>query len=164
MFKAAKVFKNTIICLIILGMVGCGNREEQGTAPKPNPLNERKSPQEILANKDSDQAVETALTFYVSGIFLFHLHCRALPTTEQGLKSLVEKPKEYEGLWNGPYSELFNDPWGHPYQYKLVRNEPFPFDLRSLGPDGIESGDDIIASKLPSLRELAKGFNENTNW
>ena len=162
MFKAGKTFTAITLIVVFAGILGCGgNNEEQGINDHKKPVfSDRKSPEEILAGKDSDDAVATALTFYVSGLYLFKLHCRTLPTTEQGLNYLVEEPKELEGIWNGPYSKIFNDPWGHPYQYKLEPNDPFPFDLRSLGPDGVESDDDITASQLPSggIKELAKGF------
>jgi len=66
------------------------------------------------------------------------------PTTEQGIKALVEKPANLNS-WRGPYVKgLAKDPWSHPFVYKCpgVHN-PTSFDLSSLGPDGRESNDDI---------------------
>jgi general secretion pathway protein G len=50
------------------------------------------------------------------------------------------------GTWRGPYLEqgIPKDPWGNDYvyQYPGSRN-PHSYDLKSLGPDGTDSGDDI---------------------
>ncbi|YCM44563.1 type II secretion system protein GspG [Verrucomicrobiaceae bacterium 227] len=66
------------------------------------------------------------------------------PSEEQGLASLVKKPttpprprrwvQSLRGL------EALKDPWGNPYQYKLVDEKPV---ITSLGPDGEASDDDI---------------------
>ena len=57
-------------------------------------------------------------------------------------------PRSLDELTSGddPYIEgsLPNDPWGNPYQYNYPgTHKPFKFDLKSLGPDGVASGDDI---------------------
>jgi hypothetical protein len=57
------------------------------------------------------------------------------PSTEQGLRALVA-------------DDMFRDPpkdrWGHDYVYRFpVRAQGDSFDLFSLGPDGVESSDDI---------------------
>ena len=69
------------------------------------------------------------------------------PTTEQGLKALLEKssappaPKN----WKGPYLEQEPlDPWKKPYGYRYPgTHPPRDYDLYSFGPDGNESDDDI---------------------
>jgi len=46
--------------------------------------------------------------------------------------------------WNGPYvKRKLVDPWGNGYQYKYPSSHGKDYDLYSLGPDGIESNDDI---------------------
>ncbi len=71
------------------------------------------------------------------------------PTTEQGLKALLEKsrtapePKN----WKGPYMrkrEIPLDPWGNPYEYECPGKNSPDYDLISYGKDGKEggSGDD----------------------
>ncbi len=61
------------------------------------------------------------------------------------LESLAQNP----GIeaWNGPYlqKELPNDPWGKPYQYRYPGMHG-DYDLFSLGPDGVDGGDDDIVS------------------
>jgi general secretion pathway protein G len=65
--------------------------------------------------------------------------CGEYPAESNGLSALIFKydnPK-----WNGPYvSFLRSDPWRRPYLYRL---QGTGFVLKSLGPDGVESPDDI---------------------
>jgi len=47
--------------------------------------------------------------------------------------------------WNGPYIKRKPiDPWGNEYQYRYPSSHGMDYDLYSLGPDGAESGDDIV--------------------
>ncbi len=68
------------------------------------------------------------------------------PTTEEGLKALVEEPSNATD-WRGPYirRDVPNDPWGNSYIYKSPgdHNEE-SYDLYSYGPDGKSGGDDDI--------------------
>ncbi len=71
------------------------------------------------------------------------------PTTEQGLKALVERstfppvPKDWEKVVNN----VPTDPWRHEYQYRLVQDGPgAQFELRSLGPDGVDGTKDDFSS------------------
>ncbi|MBI5779799.1 MAG: type II secretion system major pseudopilin GspG [Planctomycetes bacterium] len=73
----------------------------------------------------------------------------AYPTTEQGLKALLEKPTipPIPKDWTGPYlKKEIIDPWGNPYQYRCPSQHNRPdFDLWSFGPDGKDgTGDEII--------------------
>ncbi len=69
------------------------------------------------------------------------------PTTEQGLHALIEKPTSppTPANWKGPYIEQDPvDPWGRPYVYRYPGvHPPRDYDLLSLGPDGVQSPDDI---------------------
>ena len=70
------------------------------------------------------------------------------PTTDQGLRALVTPPTNgFLPLvyYSGGYTDrLPKDPWGNPYFYQSDGNS---YVLKSLGPDGIESADDIDASQ-----------------
>lgn len=57
--------------------------------------------------------------------------------------SLEELRQSDKRGWDGPYmpKELPLDPWGNPYQYKFPGTNA-DYDLRSLGADGAESGED----------------------
>ncbi len=95
------------------------------------------------AQADIDANLSTALDLY-------EMDNGKYPTTEQGLISLLKEP-DTEPMplhWNGPYlkkKRIPIDPWGNPYQYKAPgEHNQGEFDLSSLGPDGIQSGDDIV--------------------
>ena len=61
-----------------------------------------------------------------------------LPATDPGLQWLVD---------SGQLPFLPLDPWGRPYQYRNPGKE-YAYELFSLGPDGVESQDDVIAWNL----------------
>ena len=55
-----------------------------------------------------------------AGLDLYHLEVGRYPNTEEGLKSLIEKPAGVS-VWNGPYlkkKNIPNDPWGNAYHYE----------------------------------------------
>jgi len=71
------------------------------------------------------------------------------PTTEQGLQALLVAPTSTPAPtnWNGPYlkkRKIPKDPWGSEYHYVCpgIKNVD-TYDLSSLGPDGVESKDDV---------------------
>lgn len=57
--------------------------------------------------------------------------------------SLEELRQSDKRGWDGPYmpKDLPLDPWGNPYQYKYPGTSA-DYDLKSLGADGIESGEE----------------------
>ena len=69
------------------------------------------------------------------------------PTTEQGLQALMTKPTSppVSENWKGPYIEQEPfDPWKHVYGYRYPGGHPpRDYDLFSLGPDAVESQDDV---------------------
>lgn len=72
----------------------------------------------------------------------FNIHMDRHPTTEEGLKALVEPPAGEESKWRGPYIKLLRpDPWGNPYQYRIPgTRRTSGFDLWSRGNDGADGG------------------------
>lgn len=77
----------------------------------------------------------------------FQLDTGRYPTTDEGLKALMERPGSLPPTseWVGPYMrELPNDPWGKPYQYRCPGEVALDYDLWSYGPDGVEGGGDDI--------------------
>lgn len=70
-----------------------------------------------------------------------------LPSTEQGLNALVERPsgRPQPQSWSPVLKKMPLDPWGNAYQYRRPGSrDKGGFDIFSAGPDGqIESGDDI---------------------
>jgi general secretion pathway protein G len=75
---------------------------------------------------------------------LYKLHNSFYPTTEQGLKALVEKPEEdpVPKNWKGPYIEKIpKDAWGNDFIYISDGKQ---FNLISPGPDGEEGTEDDL--------------------
>ncbi len=68
------------------------------------------------------------------------------PTTEQGLKALVEKPKipPEPKKWKKYLDSLPRDAWGNDFVY-ISPAEKHPFELKSKGPDGELGTDDDIS-------------------
>jgi general secretion pathway protein G len=89
---------------------------------------------------DTDkQAITTQLKMYEMTNYNF-------PTTQQGLEALVKKPtsEPVPKRWTQLMSEVPLDPWGTPYVYVSPgKKNPSGFDLYSLGPDRVESDDDV---------------------
>ncbi|HWB59411.1 MAG TPA: type II secretion system major pseudopilin GspG [Chthoniobacteraceae bacterium] len=69
-----------------------------------------------------------------------------LPTTDQGLKALVQEPSSdpKPKHWHPWFEKLPEDPWHRPYVYRYpgVHN-PNGFDLYSYGPSGQENDKEI---------------------
>lgn len=79
-----------------------------------------------------------------SALERFNIHMDRYPTTDEGLKFLVEAPATDEKKWRGPYINLLRpDPWGNPYQYRNPGvHHPSRFDLWSRGADGADGGEE----------------------
>jgi general secretion pathway protein G len=77
----------------------------------------------------------------------YYLDNSCFPTTEQGLKALIEKPltPPEPGNWNGPYLEdqkIPKDAWGQEIKYLSPGiHNPGKFDLYSYGKDKQEGGE-----------------------
>lgn len=72
---------------------------------------------------------------------MYKLDLGSYPTTDQGLKALIESPDSAK-RWNGPYlrkSKMPLDPWNQEYHYASP-GEHGKFDLYTLGADGKEGG------------------------
>jgi general secretion pathway protein G len=80
---------------------------------------------------------------------MYHDRNGFYPSTEQGLKALVKKPESNPRPrnWVPSFNEIPRDPWGRWYTYRKVDpaqdQQGRAFVVKSLGPDGIESDDDI---------------------
>jgi len=73
---------------------------------------------------------------------MYKLDSGRYPTTEQGLKALVEKPANNK-RWNGPYlrkTKVPQDPWIQEYHYTSP-GQHGKFDLFSYGADDKEGGE-----------------------
>ncbi len=72
-----------------------------------------------------------------------------LPTTQQGLSALVEKPsgRPAPANWIAKLKKLPIDPWGNPYHYRRPgTKDKGGFDVYSAGPDGVPDNADDSGS------------------
>jgi general secretion pathway protein G len=111
----------------------------------------------------------------------YFLDMKEFPTTDQGLKALIEKPSDLSDeaakRWAGPYTDdgtLPKDPWGHEYQYEYPpthgaadstqnaddtkKTSSANPDIWSFGPDGEDGTDDDICNWSQS-----QGKDQGTN-
>ena len=101
-------------------------------------------PQFIGTQKEARvNAAKSSIAELESALERFYIHFDRHPTSEEGLKALVESPSGEDKKWRGPYIKLLRpDPWGHPYQYRNPGiHHPTSFDLWSRGADGADGGE-----------------------
>ena len=113
----------------------------------PNMIGKAGDARQVAATSDL-RAIANALEMY-------RLENYTYPSTDQGLKALVQEPGGYPPAphWNvnGYLRKLPKDPWGRGYLYISPGNEN-SFDLLTLGGDGrtggVEEATDISLADL----------------
>ena len=102
-------------------------------------------PQFMSTKNDAKiSAAKSAIAELDNAVERFNLHMDRHPTTEEGLKVLVDPPTgDDASKWRGPYiKQLIMDPWGHPYQYRNPgTHHTQSFDIWSQGADGADGGE-----------------------
>ena len=97
---------------------------------------------QIAKAKQDIRSYETALNLYRIDNFKY-------PTTDQGLKSLVQQPTDpsIKNWRQGGYLARGSskDPWGNDYQYVYPGTHGREYDLFSLGADGAPGGEGLNA-------------------
>jgi general secretion pathway protein G len=96
---------------------------------------------QVTSAKQGIRAYETALNLYRLDNFKY-------PTTEQGLKALVQQPNDSTVRnWKpgGYVDTLRQDPWGNDYHYVYPGTHGKEYDLFTLGADNQEGGEGINA-------------------
>jgi len=81
---------------------------------------------------------------------MYKLNGGQYPTTQQGLRALVEKPTSapIPRMWSKVADKVPLDPWGNEYLYRYPgRKNPMDFEIISRGKDGQEGTDDDISSQ-----------------
>ncbi|MFP4382284.1 MAG: type II secretion system major pseudopilin GspG [Candidatus Sumerlaeia bacterium] len=92
----------------------------------------------ISATKQQKSNVETALRMYEAAIGSF-------PTTDQGLRALVDRPSEVpESDWSIFMEKMPLDAWKREFLYRCPPEEGRFYDLVSAGPDGQFGTEDDI--------------------
>lgn len=87
------------------------------------------------------QTAKVQVESLASALELFRLDAGRYPTSQEGLKALIERPVDVQ-VWNGPYLRKQGvplDPWGRPFQYRSP-GQHGEFDLFTLGADNQQGG------------------------
>jgi general secretion pathway protein G len=101
-------------------------------------------------NRTEDAKISTTkvqIRSFESALKMFRLDCGFYPSTEQGLQSLIAAPSTGripENYKQGGYLEsakVPDDPWGNAYLYESPGSNGFDYEIRSLGADGVEGGE-----------------------
>src|SRR4051812_5475862 len=113
-------------------------------------------PRILGSRKKADvSAAKSQIGMLNASLESYSVDMKDFPTTEQGLKALLETPgdkgKDKDSKWDGPYvskSAIPKDPWGHDYQYEYPpkHGKDKNPDIWSFGPDGEDNTDDDIVS------------------
>jgi general secretion pathway protein G len=85
-----------------------------------------------------------------SALRTYKINAGHYPSTEQGLQALVERPTipPIPDDWVKLDNNVPTDPWKNEYRYRcLPDSSPRPFELRCVGPDGIEGSKDDRVSE-----------------
>ena len=104
----------------------------------------RKKESEIAATKAEIANLGTALSLYEMDMGEF----------PKSLQDLFASPGGSD-KWKGPYLEkgMPKDKWDHDYIYICPgTHNPTSYDLHSLGPDGVESADDLANWQTDQLK------------
>lgn len=96
----------------------------------------------LLDRPDQARAVAARqdIASIAQALKLYRLDNGRYPSSEQGLRALVERPSNGANNWRNYLERLPNDPWGQPYQY-LSPGVHGEFDVFSLGADSQPGGD-----------------------
>jgi general secretion pathway protein G len=90
--------------------------------------------------KSEVQVARAQIDAFEKALDQYRLDLRRYPSTEQGLKALIERPLN-EAQWNGPYLKKTPplDPWGRAYNYRSPATKG-DYELVSYGKDGRPGG------------------------
>jgi general secretion pathway protein G len=103
---------------------------------------------DMAASSRPQKAKADILTFKEM-LASYELENGSLPTTEQGVKVLWEKPtvEPVPPRWRKQLDEETLDPWGHPYVYRNPgKHNPDGYDIFSMGEDGQPDTEDDIGN------------------
>jgi general secretion pathway protein G len=98
----------------------------------------------------SIDSAKNQISGFENQLKLYRTQNGSYPSTEQGLKALVEEPEgdPKPKKWVQLLDDIPVDPWGNPYKYAFPgdhNGEKRP-DIASPGPDGQEDTDDDVGN------------------
>ncbi|MGB5157439.1 type II secretion system major pseudopilin GspG [Desulfobacterium sp. N47] len=90
--------------------------------------------------KGKQSSAKAQIELLGQALDLFRLDVDRYPTTQEGLKALIENPGNEK--WDGPYPKkgIPDDPWGKPYHY-ISPGTHGDYDLFTYGRDDAPGGD-----------------------
>lgn len=95
------------------------------------------------SDKSRIDAAKIQIQSFKNALELFELNVGRFPTTDEGLKVLIQKPSDEESgsKWSGPYlksKEVPKDPWNKDYVYQLNEggDDNTPYYLYTEGAPG----------------------------
>lgn len=94
--------------------------------------------------------VESDFKSLQSALAMYKLNAGGYPTSQQGLKALVDKPSStpVPRRWVQVMSKIPLDPWDSPYNYKFPgKKRANEYEITSKGPDGMENTGDDLSSQ-----------------
>lgn len=98
-------------------------------------------------DKSGASVAKAQIDAFTKALDTFRLDMGSYPSSEQGLKALVEKPAG-AAKWSGPYlqrSSIPLDPWGAAYIYRSPGAEGRDYEVSSLGRDQRAGGEGVDA-------------------
>jgi general secretion pathway protein G len=84
-----------------------------------------------------------------TSLMLYNARGRTYPSTDQGLRALVERPggEPQPAEWSQGLQDVPLDPWGQAYHYQFPgTHNPDSFDIWSTGPDKLNGTPDDIGN------------------
>lgn len=96
------------------------------------------------------QAVDMDISAFTSALKMYKINANTYPSSQQGLKALVDKPtgNPVPARWTRVMDRTKPDPWGNEYIYKFPGSvDQTEFEIISMGPDGKAGTDDDISSQ-----------------
>ena len=94
--------------------------------------------------------VDSDFKSYESALSGYKLNAGTFPTTQQGLKALVDKPTStpVPRRWVRIMDKVSLDPWGSEYAYRFPgKKRANDFEMISNGPDGLANTPDDLSSQ-----------------
>lgn len=132
-----------VVAVLFLSGIGCGKRKQDSGRP------EAKSPPSSTDTM-RQAAARREIAIFVQALDEFYIHTGVHPSTEEGLKALVEPPMDatVAANWDGPYLRkrtIPPDPWKRPYVYRQPGRDGTEYDIICYGKDGVEGGEGLDA-------------------
>lgn len=96
-------------------------------------------------------AAKAGLAQVSNALEMYKLDNHRYPTTDEGLDALVNRSASAKTFPPGGYLKggMPKDPWGNPFQYIVPGSGGRPYDVYSLGSDGVEGGEGNDADIYP---------------